>query len=423
MRVRSVLFASVCSALLAAGAAASSASAAEPSPAQLASDKAYKALVSGNSVAAISLYSEAIESRQLKPEQLANALLNRALAYQNKAQHADAVDDYSAALRVDAMGARLRAVALYNRGISYQKLEKPAQAIEDFTNALFLDVEFAQAYYSRGNVLRESGQYLFALSDYEKALKYNHPEPHLPLYGTALTYEDLNRPETAQKSLVQALALKPDFQAARLKLSQMLKTDPLVEEKPVAKAPGSSSANTLAGTDSIVTGAVDDKSADLVMRKKQLPVPVSPPSALMAKTSLDSDVKVTKPKIVARIEIEEPPAEKKVEATQAAAVIEPASAPPPEKMTSAKPKLEGWTVQLSSQKREDAAWKVWKNMQAKHANLLQDQDALVVEADLGAKGIFYRLRVHKLETKANANRLCQSLKKRGTACFVSRAKS
>ena len=45
-------------------------------------------------------------------------------------------------------------------------------AIEDFTSTLFLDVEFSQAYYSRGNVLRRSGQFLFALSDYEKSLKY-----------------------------------------------------------------------------------------------------------------------------------------------------------------------------------------------------------------------------------------------------------
>jgi tetratricopeptide (TPR) repeat protein len=404
--------------LLAAGAAVSSSSAAEKSQAEIAADKAYQALVAGKSVEAITLYSEAIESRELKPEQLANALLNRALAYQNKGQHADAVDDYSAALRVDAMGARLRAVALYNRGIAYQKLEKPAQAIEDFTNALFLDVEFAQAYYSRGNVLRESGQYLFALSDYEKALKYNHPEPHLPLYGTALTYEELNRPEVAQKSLVQALAMKPDFQAARLKLSNMLKEGQPADQRPVVKAPGTSSSNLHAGADAIVTGSVDDKSADLVMRKKKLPVPVSPPSALMAKTSLDTDVKVRKPKIVARIEIDEPPAPKSQDA-----VIEPANAPPPEKLKLAKPKLEGWTVQLSSQKNEDAAWKFWKTIQTKHAGLLQSKDAMVVEADLGAKGIFYRLRVHKLESKKSANRLCKSLKRRGTACFVSRAKS
>ncbi len=198
----------------------------------------------------------------------------------------------------------------------------------------------------------------------------------------------------------------------------MLKEGQPADEHPVAKAPGASSSNLHAGADAIVTGSVDGKSADLVMRKKQLPVPVSPPSALMAKTSLDTDVKVKKPKIVARIEVAEPPAQEPVEA-----VIEPANAPPPEKMKLSKPKLQGWTVQLSSQKNEDAAWTAWKTMQTKHAGLLKGRDVMVVEADLGAKGIFYRLRVHKLASKQMANRLCKGLKRRGAACFVSRAKS
>jgi tetratricopeptide (TPR) repeat protein len=411
MTVRLVLIASVSAALLAASAAVPSVQAAPKSQAVATVDKAYRSLVSGKLVDAIAQYSEAIESRELPPETLANALLNRALAYQNRNQHADAVDDYSAAMRVDAMSAKLRAVALYNRALSHQKLDKPAQAIEDFTNALFLDVKFAQAYYGRGNVLRESGQYLFALSDYEKAVKYHHPEPHLPLFGVALTYEDLRRPEQAQKSLVQALVLKPDFAAARMKLTQLL-TGAEVPSKDTASMGVTPAAQKMAANrDQIVTGSLDKRTADLVMRKEELPVPVSPPSALMAKTNLVSD----KPAAPARPKLAELKVEKPSEAPQpklqqqasAGPVIEPANAPAPKTELNAK-KLEGWTVQLSSQKNEGAAWKVWKKL---------------VEADLGDRGIFYRLRVHKINSKKSAARLCSRLKRRGTSCFVSRARS
>ena len=73
------------------------------------------------------------------------------------------------------MSAEMRATALYNRGLSQQKLPNLSAAVEDYTSALFLDPSFAHAYYGRGNALRESGQFLFALSDYEKATRYHHP--------------------------------------------------------------------------------------------------------------------------------------------------------------------------------------------------------------------------------------------------------
>ena len=142
---------------------------------------ARQALQAGDIATAIEGYSEAIESRQLAPEQLANALINRGYAYQQAQEHDHAVDDYTAALRVDAMSGKLRATALYNRGLSHQKLKQPVLAIEDFTSALFLEPEFAHAYYLRGTILRENGQYLFALSDFEKALRFNHPQPHLAI--------------------------------------------------------------------------------------------------------------------------------------------------------------------------------------------------------------------------------------------------
>src|SRR5262245_23279576 len=194
MRVRSVSFASVCTVLLAAVAAVNGAAAAEP-----ARD--------------VNSLTEAIESRQLDPEALAKALIDRALAYQARERFQDAIDDYSAALRVDAMSGRTRAILLYNRGLAYQRLNSQGMAVEDFTNALFLDPTFAEAFHGRANALRLSRQYLFALADYEKALSHDPPAPHLVYFGEGLTFEAMQRPQDATGVNDQELALEAGFTA------------------------------------------------------------------------------------------------------------------------------------------------------------------------------------------------------------------
>src|SRR5262245_1121421 len=221
MRVRSVLLACVCIAFFAAPAAGSGAIAANATSPLDMSIAAREALQAGDTATAIAGFSEAIESRQLSPEQLANALINRGFAYQQSQEHDRAVDDYTAALRIDAMSGKLRATALYNRGLSQQKLKHPVLAIEDFTSALFLEPEFAPAYYLRGTILRENEQHLFALSDFEKAIRFNHPQPHLVYYAEALTYEALRRPNDMQAMLNKAVAVNPGFAPARSKLAAL----------------------------------------------------------------------------------------------------------------------------------------------------------------------------------------------------------
>src|SRR5260221_3437482 len=111
MRLRKVFLACVSAAFVAASAAVSGSAAASPeSNVQLAL-QAYKALQAGDAAGAVASYSAAIESRELEPEVLANALLNRGLAYQHLSQHDLAVDDYTAAMPIDAMSAKLPAMA------------------------------------------------------------------------------------------------------------------------------------------------------------------------------------------------------------------------------------------------------------------------------------------------------------------------
>jgi tetratricopeptide (TPR) repeat protein len=308
----------------------------------------------------------------------------------------------------------LRAVVFYNRGLSEQALGRPALAIEDFTSALLLDPELAQAYLSRASVLRQSGQYLFALGDYEKALRYSHAEPHLALYGQALTYEALSRPLLAQNALARAIKVSPDFQPARDKLLELAGPEAVnqaVQNEPVALE-GTQQAGLAQQRDELLTASLSMSLPDGAATGTELSEAVEQPSNMV----VDAPAPVPAAP-VARIE----PAG---ETREVAALELPASEPGPASEPRAapqEPKIEGWMVQLSSQRNEASAWSAWDELSRRHSELLGGRDAAVVRAELDGKGVFYRLRIHRLESRDEARSLCSRLKKQGTACYFGRA--
>jgi tetratricopeptide (TPR) repeat protein len=414
MTFRSFLLVSTGVVLLAAGAAVAGAQDTETSPEVALVETAYRELTAGRSADAIVSYTQAIESRSLPPELVANALLNRALANQNLGRHEAAVNDYSAAMESGDMPPPLRAVVYYNRGLSEQALARPALAIEDYTSALLLDPELAQAYLSRASVLRQSGQYLFALGDYEKALRYSHAEPHLALYGQALTYEALSRPLLAQNALARAIKVSPDFQPARDKLLELAGPEAVnqaVQNDPVALE-GTQQADLARQRDALLTASMSMSLPDGAATRTELSATVEQPRDVVVEAPEAESASA-----VARIE----PAG---ETREVAALVLPASEPEPDpepRTAPQEPEIEGWMVQLSSQRNEASAWSAWEQLSRRHSELLGGRDAAVVRAELDGKGVFYRLRIHHLESRDEARSLCSRLKKRGTACYFGRA--
>ncbi len=444
MKVRRVKFAFVSAAFLAAFATScGTASASSTSSNTALARAAFAELQKGNPGGAIASFTTAIESRTLEPEMLANALLNRALAYQQMHQDGPAIEDYSAALSLDAMAPDLRATALHNRGLSNHKQGDLALAIQDFTSALLLNPKFAHAFYSRGNALRESGQLLFALSDYDRALRFNFPDAARVHYGSAMTYVALRRPLDAKRSLDTALSLRPDYAAARQQLE---------------KLGGAAEANVAANeADPILTGSVAAFSGGTVARKPALPKAVDVPDGLAPSTpgkakfvkkyterlptleqaSFEPEQPVTvttsEPAQQVAIAVEEVPAipapiKKPKAKTVEVEIEEPVDAEPevaaatpepevPAPAVEAKPS--GWMVQIASANSEDAAWSTWKKMQKRHG-ILKDLKPIVVKADLGTKGIVYRIRLKGFENQTNAKGACGDLKKNGVQCFVSK---
>ncbi len=129
------------------------------------------------------------------------------------------------------------------------------------------------------------------------------------------------------------------------------------------------------------------------------PAPVKPPVAAPAPV---------KPPVVAA----KPPAAAATAPPRSLALVAPKPAPP---AVAASGEFVLQIGAFPSQADADAAWKTYKG---KHAALLADANDDVQKADLGDKGIWYRLRVTGFPSKDVASAMCDRLKADGGSCFL-----
>jgi hypothetical protein len=124
-----------------------------------------------------------------------------------------------------------------------------------------------------------------------------------------------------------------------------------------------------------------------------------------------------------------PPA---VAAAPAAPAVQPAPAPPPTQLAAvpkpapppsdaeAKPTPSGppMKVQLASLRTPDEARDEWARLKREHGDLLGKFTAVAVRADLGERGVYYRVEVGPVGDKVAAIKLCKALKDRGLGCSL-----
>lgn len=77
-----------------------------------------------------------------------------------------------------------------------------------------------------------------------------------------------------------------------------------------------------------------------------------------------------------------------------------------------------YVVQVASFRGADLATGGWEALNRKNGDLLRNLRPDIQLADLGDKGIYYRLRIGPFATKADAQALCTALKKRRQDCLV-----
>lgn len=109
---------------------------------------------------------------------------------------------------------------------------------------------------------------------------------------------------------------------------------------------------------------------------------------------------------------------------EAAQRREPLAAPP-EAVAAAKPddagRAEGrYRLQLTAVRSAEAAEREWQRLRRAHGDLLGQLESSIEPADLGSKGVFYRLRVGPIPDMEAARKLCDALTQRKEACLIVR---
>ncbi|WP_421724105.1 SPOR domain-containing protein [Bauldia sp.] len=79
----------------------------------------------------------------------------------------------------------------------------------------------------------------------------------------------------------------------------------------------------------------------------------------------------------------------------------------------------GVLVQVSAQRTEEAARSTYRELQARYPGILGPYQAAIIRADLGDRGIYYRVRIGPF-SDSDAARLCDDLKAAGGDCLLAR---
>ena len=395
------------------------------------------ALQAGAYEAAIGNFTKALDYKQLTRKTAALTLLNRGLAYQKMGKLVEALADYDYALQLGVLTPKMRAVALYNRGLANRKLYRTTLALEDFTNALILDPRLPQAYNSRANVLRELGYYATAIEDYDSAIRFKHPQLHVPLYGKALAHAALRDTGSAKTALTRSLLIRPNYRPAKRLLARIEGIPTTNTPAAPAKRPALATAGVMAqvNTGSLkpsMTVIAKSNPVPLAATRKTDAAPKRPNRAEIARTG-SADTQVSS---LATANVVANPASASVERAtanvttekdlrNAASTAGTAKSDPAPAQTAAlaPPALnpKSYLIQLSAQKDPDVAHTLWNRLATKHRDLLGDLTPYIIKVETERKGVIYRIRAGGFASREKGKRLCKALKRRRVPCFVTLA--
>ena len=79
-----------------------------------------------------------------------------------------------------------------------------------------------------------------------------------------------------------------------------------------------------------------------------------------------------------------------------------------------------YRLQLTAVRSAAAAEREWQRLRRAHGDLLGQLESSIEQADLGSKGVFYRLRVGPIPDMEAARKLCDALTQRKEACLIVR---
>lgn len=148
-----------------------------------------------------------IASGQLSGEDLAKALNNRGLAYSNKANYDQAIQDFDRALSLKPDTVE----ALNNRGLAYEQKGDFDRAMQDYDEAIRLQPGYASAFNNRGLLYAErKGDHNRAIKDFDQAIRLR-PDFAEALSNRAHSYYATGDYDHALEDYAHAIKLEPNY--------------------------------------------------------------------------------------------------------------------------------------------------------------------------------------------------------------------
>jgi tetratricopeptide (TPR) repeat protein len=142
------------------------------------------------------------------------AAFEKGYAAEYRSEFAAAIADFDIALS-KPITRYWRAYALENRAYCYQQLRRSAEAIRDYSEALRLIPELPDARAGRGFLYEEAGERDLAFDDYNQAIRLN-PNLGKVWYHRGLIYMRLRDYQKARSDFREAIRCFPDFADAYL---------------------------------------------------------------------------------------------------------------------------------------------------------------------------------------------------------------
>ena len=165
-------------------------------------------------------------------------------------------------------------------------------------------------------------------------------------------------------------------------------------------------------TEVVKTTSVSEPAKPVATKTVEKPKPVAEPVKEEVKpTPVAEPVKT----------VTEAPVVKEVTKTAPAPAVKEVAKPTPV-ATSTTAVKGNYQVQIVSGKNKKAVEQTKDALYKKHNTILSGVSSEIVKADLGAKGIYYRLMLGSYNSKADANSLCSKLKAVKESCFVKQKK-
>jgi len=170
---------------------------------------------------AIRRLTQAIDSGELSQENLSIAYYNRGNAWSNKGKYNRAIADYTKAIEIDpeyADAYHNRALAWKSKGRWYYKKavadykkatnEYRKDSIATITRVIEIDPKNAEAYFHRGNVWYDKGDYNNAIADYTQAIEID-PQYAKAYNKRGLAWKKQGNYDKAIADYTQAIDINP----------------------------------------------------------------------------------------------------------------------------------------------------------------------------------------------------------------------